>query len=192
MTAIKNILVLTDFSENAKSAEKYANHVWRTGMGTKGEGFAIDLALGSNVFKELDAINCQVLIIPQNAEFKNLRKIAYATDLRSTDLFVVKWLNEFCEALNAELLITHVGPDLLTNQVFSLSCRVIEKMYDSKFKKLHTGVFQRRILLNLFTKLWGCRMQACRQWVTEGMGFLIISFIRAPPIKLLNIQKFQY
>ena len=231
MTTVKNILVLTDFSENAKTAEKYAlqlaiktnanlilynaypfppidaisgsviwphdtyhsmellsisnlqsrvdelneevtkskddthkpaishlgdvgnvtgklkevvsnNHIWITIMGTKGEGFANNLVFGSNVFNVLDAINCPVLIIPKNAELKVLNKIAYATDLRSTDLFIVQWLDEFCESLNAELLITHVVPDFLTDQEFALSSRIIEKIYDSKFMKIHTAVFQ--------------------------------------------------
>lgn len=55
-------------------------------MGTRGDGFAGNALCGSNVFKVFDNINCQVFIIHQNARFKDVEKIAYATDLRSTEL----------------------------------------------------------------------------------------------------------
>jgi nucleotide-binding universal stress UspA family protein len=200
MTILKNILVLTDFSQNAKSAEEYAlqlaikthanlilynaypkpspipgsdnivwphdpsaslqlqsisnlqsrvyemeaelikikddsympeirhlgdegslthklndiivqDNIWLVIMGTKGETFAGNVLFGSNVFKVLDKINCPVLIIPENARFVDVEKIAYATDLRSTDLNIFKYLNELCEILKVDLSIVHVSPD---------------------------------------------------------------------------------
>ena len=275
MSTVKNILILTDFSENAESAEKYAlqlaiktcanlilynayplqsadaisgniiwphdtnhstellsisnlqervdalneeitklnddthkptichlgdagnvtnklkevvstNHVWLTVMGTEGEGFANNFLFGSNVFKVLDAINCPVLIIPQNAEFINLRKIAYATDLRCTDLLVVEWLDELCEALNAEFLITHVAPDFLTNQEFLLSARMTEKMYDSKFMKLHTAEFQGKSVAESLQKIMEMQNVQMLALLHRRYGFFDSLFHKSTSHKMIR------
>ena len=216
MTTIKNILILTDFSQNAKSAEEYAlqmaikaranlilynayplpsampgsdnvvwphdpsaslelqsisnlqsrvyelerelikikedsykpeirhlgfagslihklndiivqDNIWLVIMGTKGEIFAANVLFGSNVFKVLDKINCPVLIIPENARFKDVEKIAYATDLRSTDLEIFKYLNELCEILKVDLSIVHVSPDTISIEE-ALSKKITEQI----------------------------------------------------------------
>ena len=87
------------------------NDIWLTVMGTKGENFSNNVVFGSNVFKVLEKINCPLLIVPKEAEFNNLQKIAYATDFRSSDADVVKWLYELKELLQVELLLVHVSTD---------------------------------------------------------------------------------
>lgn len=89
------------------------DNIWLVIMGTKGETFAGNVLFGSNVFNVLDKINCPVLIIPENARFKDVEKLAYATDLRSTDLNIIKYLNELCEILKVDLSIVHVSPDTI-------------------------------------------------------------------------------
>ena len=90
------------------------NNIWLVVMGTKGESFASKVLFGSNVFKVLEATTCPLLIIPQNARFNDVEKIAYATDLRSSDLNIFKYLNELCEILNVDLSIVHVSPDKIS------------------------------------------------------------------------------
>ncbi len=85
--------------------------IWLVIMGTKGEGFANTLVFGSNVFKVLDHINCPLLIVPENAELNALRSIAYATDLRNTDMDIVAWLKDMAEILSTGLSILHVSKD---------------------------------------------------------------------------------
>jgi len=86
------------------------NTVWLVVMGTKGEGFATNL-FGSNVYKVLDSVPCPVLIIPQSAHFESVKKITYATDLKSNDASINDWLDDFAKSLDAELSIKHVSPD---------------------------------------------------------------------------------
>ncbi|MEJ7830624.1 MAG: universal stress protein [Segetibacter sp.] len=90
------------------------NKIWLVVMGTKGEGAINNLLLGSNVFKVLDNINCPVLIISKNAEFSKFRELAYATDLRSSDVNIISWLNQFSEILKVNLSIIHVSNDTIT------------------------------------------------------------------------------
>lgn len=61
-------------------------------------------------------LNCPVLIIPENARCEDLKQIAYATDLRSTDLNIIRWLKEFSEFLNINLFIMHVSPDTISTE----------------------------------------------------------------------------
>ena len=118
------------------------NNIWLVIMGTKGEGFANTVIFGSNVFKVLKNINHPVLIIPQNADLKELRKIAYATDLRSPDLLIIEWLNELSEMLQAELLVTHISSDTLSNQENDLSEKLTEGIHQDKISKIHIRSFQ--------------------------------------------------
>jgi len=111
-------------------------------MGTKGEGFANNLLFGSNVFKVLENISCPVLIIPQNTVFEGLGKIAYSTDLRSDDLFIIEWLHKFTQMFEAELMIAHISPDTLSDQEHELSKKEIERIYRNKFPKTYITLFQ--------------------------------------------------
>lgn len=92
------------------------NNIWLVVMGTRGEGLANNLILGSNVCKILDNINCPVLIVPRNAKCKNLHKLAYATDLRDIDLSNIAWLKNFAEDLELSLNIIHVSIDNVSPQ----------------------------------------------------------------------------
>lgn len=108
------------------------NSIWLCVMGTKGESFANNVVFGSHVFKVLEKINCPVLIIPKEAEFKNLRKIAYATDFRSSDVDIIKWLYELTDPLKIELILVHVSSDVIAEDEKDIS-RNQEKIYKSQF-----------------------------------------------------------
>jgi len=118
------------------------NIIWLVIMGTKGEGFANNLLFGSNVFKVLENISCPVLIVSQNTCFEGLGKIAYATDLRSDDLFIIEWLHKFTQMFEAELMIAHISPDTLSDQEHELSKKEIERIYRNKFPKTYITLFQ--------------------------------------------------
>lgn len=59
--------------------------------------------------KCLDTVHRPVLIIPQTANFESVKKITYATDLKSDDAFINDWLAHFAKSLDAELSIAHVS-----------------------------------------------------------------------------------
>lgn len=118
------------------------NNIWLVIMGTKGEGFANTLIFGSNVFKVLNNIKHPVLIIPQNADFTNLRKIAYATDLRSTDLNIIKWLKELSEILKIELFIMHVSPDTISTEEAASKNITEQILYKTPHHQTHIKYLQ--------------------------------------------------
>lgn len=108
------------------------NNIWLCVMGTKGESFANNVIFGSNVFKVLEKINCPLLIVPKEAQFTDLNKIAYATDFRSSDVDVVKWLYELADPLKIELILVHVSSDTIADQEKDLLTNQ-EKIYKSRF-----------------------------------------------------------
>lgn len=110
------------------------NNIWLCVMGTKGESFANNVIFGSNVFNVLEKISCPVLIIPKDAEYKNLRKIAYATDFRSSDVSIINWLYEFADPLKIGLILVHISADTITENEREI-LKSQEKIYKSQFPK---------------------------------------------------------
>lgn len=110
------------------------NNIWLCVMGTKGESFSNNVIFGSNVFNVLEKIGCPVLIIPKEAEYKNLKKIAYATDFRSSDVSIINWLNEFADRLQIGLLLVHISADTITDNEKEI-LKSQEKIYKSQFPK---------------------------------------------------------
>jgi len=110
------------------------NEIWLCVMGTKGESFANNVLFGSNVFKVLEKINCPLLIIPKEAEYRELKKIAYATDFRSSDVGVVNWLYELTDPLKIELILVHVSSDTIADKEQDV-LKNQEKIYKSQFPK---------------------------------------------------------
>jgi nucleotide-binding universal stress UspA family protein len=58
----------------------------------------------------LDNIQCPVLLVPENLKFKEIRLIAYATDLTFSDSKVIKYLSEVAIACNSEIVVSHISP----------------------------------------------------------------------------------
>ena len=108
------------------------NNIWLCVMGTKGESFANNALFGSNVFKVLEKINCPVLIIPKEAEYKKLKKIAYATDFRSSDVDIINWLYKLADPLKIGLILVHVSADTITDSEKEV-LKSQEKIYKSQF-----------------------------------------------------------
>ena len=108
------------------------NNIWLCVMGTKGESFANNVLFGSNVFKVLEKINCPVLIIPSEAEYKKLKKIAYATDFRSSDVDIITWLYDLTEPLKIRLILVHVSADTIP-EIEKSVLKSQEEIYKSHF-----------------------------------------------------------
>jgi nucleotide-binding universal stress UspA family protein len=117
------------------------NNIWLLVMGTKGESFARNVLFGSNVYRVLDKINQPVLIIPKNAEYKNLKKIAYATDFKSSDLKIIEWLCEFAKTLEIKLSIVHVSSDIAADKEKGIS-KEQERLYQEKFPGLSIQLYE--------------------------------------------------
>lgn len=85
------------------------NHADMVIMGTKGASGFKEVFIGSNAASVLEKAPCPVLVIPENAEFKNFEKIAFATNFRDSDFDSITSLTEIAALFNSEIMIVHVS-----------------------------------------------------------------------------------
>ena len=117
------------------------NNIWLCVMGTKGESFANNVLFGSNVFKVVEKIGCPVLIIPKEAEYRKLKKIAYATDFRSSDVDIINWLYKLADPLKIGLILVHVSSDtIMDNEKDILKSQ--EQIYRAQFPKTTIEIYE--------------------------------------------------
>ena len=77
-------------------------------MGTKGESADRGLFMGSITKAIIQHSPCPVLAIPEEASFRPVHKIVYATDLRQDETKVINYLVDFAKMYDATLVILHV------------------------------------------------------------------------------------
>ena len=77
-------------------------------MGMSGAGGLTQFLMGSNSRALVENASLPVLLIPKEARFKSIHKIAFATDLSKEDITVIHVLAGFARAFNAQLLLTHI------------------------------------------------------------------------------------
>jgi len=82
-------------------------------MGLRGAGIVSRAVFGSNTHDMIEKASFPVLIVPANAKFSGLIKIAFATDLSHTDINVLQSLSGLARQFNAEIFVAHV-----TNEKF--------------------------------------------------------------------------
>jgi nucleotide-binding universal stress UspA family protein len=80
-------------------------------MGTHGAGKIGGAILGSNATAVLNHAPCPVLVVPEDAEFDGLVRIAYSTDLHEIKPEAVKRLVDFTSRFNAQLHVLHIVTD---------------------------------------------------------------------------------
>ena len=81
-------------------------------MGTRGEHHSkIEKILGSVTTHTMMQAECPVLAIPEEANWKALKRIAFATDFELKDQKAVNQLMEFASTLAAEINFVHVETD---------------------------------------------------------------------------------
>lgn len=74
-------------------------------------GMLSTLLLGDHVESVIDEATCPLLVVPEVADFRELKKIAFATDLNQGDIQVIHSLAELAKYTNAEILVIHVTED---------------------------------------------------------------------------------
>ena len=77
-------------------------------MGTHGDGGAVSSIFGSNASTVMQKARCPVFVIPDNAEFRGIRQIAFATDMLEIDVDTVTRLIDFARHFEAKLHILHI------------------------------------------------------------------------------------
>ena len=77
--------------------------------GTKGAKGINKILFGSHTSQVMDNAHCPILAVPQFAEFKDIRKIAFATDFHDHDFDSVRFLNDIAFQFGAEIIVVHVA-----------------------------------------------------------------------------------
>ncbi|WP_222539133.1 universal stress protein [Pedobacter polysacchareus] len=99
-------------------------------MGIAGASGLTQFILGSNSKEMIEKATVPLLLVPYEAEFKKIRKIAFATDLNLEDLQVLEFLLSLASPLNAHITIVHI-----TNKEVDAQSKVQEKI-DAFFNKI--------------------------------------------------------
>ncbi|MFD2724670.1 universal stress protein [Hyunsoonleella rubra] len=89
-------------------------------IGTKGASGLKKIIVGSNTGDVITKVKCTTFAIPERAEFRNLKEIAFPTDFSLTyDIQILDTLREILEKCQATLRILHIRKnktDLNTDQ----------------------------------------------------------------------------
>ncbi len=95
---------VTDVARNFIAGEKSGLLV----MGTWGNGELSRVFLGSNSKEMIEKAAFPVLLVPTDATYNGVKKIAFATDLSKPDVEIIHSLGILAYPFNAEILIAHV------------------------------------------------------------------------------------
>ncbi len=77
-------------------------------MGMSGAGAVARFFMGSVSRETIEHVDCPVLLIPSGVKFSAIRKIAFATDLSSSDVEVIHSLAALAKHFEADLVVTHI------------------------------------------------------------------------------------
>jgi nucleotide-binding universal stress UspA family protein len=80
-------------------------------MGTHGATGFKKIFFGSNTASVIEQSACPVLAIPENYSFKIPKKIVFATNYHSSDLFVIQQLAKIAEVFASEINVLHIIDD---------------------------------------------------------------------------------
>lgn len=77
-------------------------------MGTKGQSNLTNVIFGSNAAAIIEKASCPVIAVPEEAKFKDIKKITYATAYSHSDLYPLKTVVEMAKLLNAQVNVLHI------------------------------------------------------------------------------------
>jgi len=77
-------------------------------MGTKGASGLTEVIFGSNTAKVIEKATCPVIAVPENALFKTIKKITYASDYHNSDMEALKKVLELAKPFKAQLNVLHI------------------------------------------------------------------------------------
>ncbi|RZK55966.1 MAG: universal stress protein [Pedobacter sp.] len=78
-------------------------------IGLAGANKIEQFVIGSNSKMLIEKTKTPILLVPKQASFDGLKKIAFATDLRESDVNAVHQLASICYAFGSDILLTHVA-----------------------------------------------------------------------------------
>ncbi len=78
-------------------------------MGTKGVTGLKEVFFGTNTARVIGKLNCPLLVVPENAKFKGLKKIVFATNYAENDVENISEVIEFAKLFLAEVVLLHIS-----------------------------------------------------------------------------------
>lgn len=86
-------------------------------MGTKGIHNKVEKIMGSVTTNVMMQSNCPVLAIPEEASYKRIHEVAYASDFQPSDHLAIEQLMDFSNQLNANVHFVHVETNVPAGMV---------------------------------------------------------------------------
>ncbi|HEX7415358.1 MAG TPA: universal stress protein [Bacteroidia bacterium] len=80
-------------------------------MGTKGASGIKEILMGSQTASIIEKAKCPVIAVPENATFKGIKKIMYATDYNKNDIKALQEVVEIATLFNARITVLHVSDE---------------------------------------------------------------------------------
>jgi nucleotide-binding universal stress UspA family protein len=107
---------------------------------------------GDHARDVIERANCPVLLIPEQALFKNYRKIAFATDLSHNDIEVLHSLAGLAKFYNSEIMITHIAEENTAYQLEEPDVKIFLNMVSSKIN--YPNIYYRPVRVNILPIAW--------------------------------------
>ncbi|MEL6561248.1 MAG: universal stress protein [Bacteroidota bacterium] len=111
-------------------------------MGTKGVTADRGLFMSSMTKSIVQKSYCPVLAIPEQAQYRQIKKIVYATDLKHEEAPIIDYLVQFAKLYDAEVILLHVDNFEDTKQ-WSL-----EMLRNLKDQTNYDKIFYREVVVN--------------------------------------------
>jgi nucleotide-binding universal stress UspA family protein len=125
-------------------------------MGVAGAGKLARFFLGSNSRDVIEKTNVPILLIPKEANYQQINKIAFATDLRESDLNAIHSLARLFCLYTPEILLAHVD----------------EQHQNSNDPNSQVNLFLNRVTCKInYSKIYYRHINAAK--VDEGLQWLI-------------------
>lgn len=99
-------------------------------LGTRGESSQRGMFFGGIANHLIQTAKCPVIAIPPGAQYREINKIIYPTDIVHTDTASLNWLIEFAKIYNARIHLLHVAENKLDAKEFDLNHMVEDLSYD--------------------------------------------------------------
>jgi nucleotide-binding universal stress UspA family protein len=80
-------------------------------VGTHDEADTLSIFSGNHTSAMLEHCRLPVMVVPEKAHFREIRKLLFACDWQETDMEHLQWLSEFAGYWDASVLVVHVTTD---------------------------------------------------------------------------------
>ncbi|WP_449436831.1 universal stress protein [Pedobacter steynii] len=127
-------------------------------MGIAGAGALTQFVLGSNSKEMIEKAEIPLLLVPFEANFKKLRKIAFATDFDDQDAASLQFIAKFATPFDAKIIMVHI-----TNRELAAEDKIQGKI-DAFLDRIAMDVNYPHIN---FEYVWNIDIDNGLEWVAE-------------------------